>query len=756
MSVVVNQLNHAVSQTAVDAVVTARRFTYSDLFALHGGHNIVNGMYVPFTPTTDSGWWGSVLSDTNGYLPVAGVMQVNKRLSAHHFRLAGIQDNYPVDFTLTLYLDGNVLYSKSVTNNSARVVDITLNYAMNVDSYVLTITRISKSNEVLKVSTASFDVGTSNLMKEPGRRIRGKVEVTYMNALHDAAITVSEGAYASSGAQLSNGAIVPSAKFFKLYDNKLDGTYRPIDASSSFGWWPKTLPDAYGVYAVPQVLRMDFSVRNIYNLSIYGDAINNAYPSAFTLDVYHKDGTRRTFEVTDLTVPEYHLTQEFTEVIRLDITIRKSSKPYIPAIVMEVPITTSITYEADRLVDISLLEELTYEDAIEKLGGVSANELTVNFSNEDRSFYFNNQTSRAAKYLKKNRRIRAWLGVDIPDSEDETIWSPLGTFWTHRWDIPTGALVAKATAFDTLGLLGTKKFFDHRVYRNRSFGWLLETIFNSAKSQIPFIEWSIEASLYDTIIPVAWFAHASYTEALNRIASCDIVHIYCDRTGRIIASKRLSGIQSPDDVWSDSTNIIDKNYPTLNTAPPNYIDVKVSRIKTSVQDVLSVSNLNESVSAGEVRLFNFSAPAESISSITINTSATYTYEWYSWGLRVQFTSNGTLNSVVVSASALEVDTPSTVHLQDDIAIDEDGVIPCEITSDFIQTTEHARYLAQYLYGRLSESIYDVDVTYRGDIALTLNNKIHLAEGIAPNNLYYIKRHELYWNGGLSGTASLST
>ncbi len=753
MSITVSQRNRAVSQTAVEAITTARRFTYKNLFALPGGHNLLNGKFYPFNTNTDSGWWGSELSDSNGYLPNPAVLTVIERTSAHTYSLHGIQNNYPVDFTLTLYRHGVVQTTYEVVGNDKSSITIALDKAYDIDKLELSITRISVAHDVLKIATASFGLDLSNLMKLPDRRIHGRVEVTYANGIKDTAVTVNEGAHSSSGNNLTNEAILKSGNFFRLYDNKLDGSYVVAGDTSEVGWWPQSIPNDDGIYETRPTLSMMFSQRNLYGIRIVFDPLdylvdcNVAFTSA--------SGQVSGFTVRGNTSSEINDSRLFSDIVRIDITFIKASRPNRPAIVTEVSIASSITYEDRELIDISLLEELTYEDTLEKLGGVSANELTVNFSNEDKSFYFNNPDSRIAGYIKKNRKVRAWLGVQIPDSE-EIVWSSLGTFWSYSWDVPVGSLTAKLTAFDTIGLLGTQTYYDHHVYRNKSIGELVDIVFNSAKRRLPFLQWRVDDELYDTIIPVAWFEYGSYAAALNRIAACDLIHIYCARDGSIVVSKRAGGVQAPDDVWSDDTNVIDKSYPTLYTTPANYIDVHIARITTATQEVFKLESVEYTVKAGEIRVFNFSSPTEEIFSATINTTATYSYEWFSWGMRVTFTSDGVLTGATVVGAALEVGDASHIHMQENESVEENGIVPCDIKSDFIQTAEHAARIAQYLYDKVPDNIYDVEVTYRGDIALTLNNKISLPEGIAPSNLYFIKRHELNWNGALSGTARLNT
>ena len=753
MSIVASQRNRAVSQSAVEAVVSSRQFKYERLFALPGNHNILDGTFHPFTPGMDCGWWGSELSNSDGYLPNPAVLTVTEKIFAYTYNLVGIEDNFPVDFTLTLYRNEAVQKVITVVDNTEPSVEIVFDRPYDIDKYVLSVTRISSGSDVLKVSTASFKLYASTLMKAPERRIHGRVEVTYANITKDSTVHINAGAYGSSTEDLTNTLVEPTAKFFKLYDNKLDGTYKVAGYTSETGWWPKTMPDENGVYASPKELTLRFTQRNLYGLTIVGDP--TGFPKTFDVIILSADGTRSTTKVTDNTEATYRIDTLFKNAIGVDIIIYASSAPNRPAVILEVPVSSSIIYEDKDLVDISLLEELSYEDSLEKLGGISANELSVNFSNEDESFYFNNPTSPVAGYLKKNRRIRAWLGAESLDT-GAVVWSMLGTFWTYDWNVPVGSLIAKTTAFDTIGLLGTQKYYNHAVYRDKSVGELIEIVLTEAKQRFEFLTWEIEPALYDIIVPIAWFMYDSYMAALNRIASCDLVNIYCARDGRIMATRRLSGVSTSDDVWSESTNIVETTYPTLHTDRTNYIDVHITKVSVSEEEVLKIDNAGYNVQAGEIRDFTFSGPVETLTSIQVDSAAEYTYEWYSWGLRVTFTTKGKFNSIVVRGQVIATDSSSSVHLQDDVAIEDDGIVSSEVRSDFIQTEAHAARLAKYLYDNIEISAYDAEVKYRGDISLTLNDKINLRDGLTPSNLYFIKRHELHWNGGLTGSARLNT
>jgi hypothetical protein len=55
----------------------------------------------------------------------------------------------------------------------------------------------------------------------------------------------------------------------------------------------------------------------------------------------------------------------------------------------------------------------------------------------------------------------------------------------------------------------------------------------------------------------------------------------------------------------------------------------------------------------------------------------------------------------------------------------------------------------------TDSRYQSKVKYRGDIALIAGDIIYMPTGKAPTNVYRLIRHELHWDGSLSGNAVLN-
>ncbi len=162
--------------------------------------------------------------------------------------------------------------------------------------------------------------------------------------------------------------------------------------------------------------------------------------------------------------------------------------------------------------------------------------------------------------------------------------------------------------------------------------------------------------------------------------------------------------------------------------------------------------------AGVTRILNFNKPYLSNISVnvTCDASVTYTYEVYSWGIKITFGGTGTIQAIECRGTALDTSDTSVITQRDENSVHTNGAVTRNISSDFIQTSAHATALINRLLALSEYDKYDATVEYRGDISLSINDPIILHDGIAPIDKYNIKRHELYWNGALSGSADLNT
>lgn len=627
---------------------------------------------------------------------------------------------------------------------------------------------INRTHDTLVVGcndTCSFGVPVNvhTRMKEASRRVYGKVYITYTDPMLDSTYHISGSitAYNSAPAQLIDGKHETNRNFFNLYENDLTGRYVVSDASSQVGWVSNALSNASGSFdGQAPYLRIDFTPRPLNNLQITFDDSRGAIPVDFTFKYVNEDGTTTVYEFVDNSDAVVSIEAQTSKVVAVVLEVTRLSKPGYPVVILEMPILFTLEYvgyqDRSDLINIDLLEELTYDDDVEALGGVSANVITVALDNSNKDFNFNNADSIVAASLKSNRKIVPYLGVEVTKGEIE--WYTLGTFWSYRWDVPVESLTAKVVGFDTIGLLDKTPFSNHTVQIDKSIGWLLEYVLSDAKRQLPFVSYSIDTALYDIIIPYAWFSNGSHTAALRKISECYPMHIYCDRDGVICAAPQKLHLDDYFDVWSDSTNVISKRYDSLYTTLPNIINVEVKSPVVKEEETLVEDSLAFNVTSVSSRTLNFSNVYVSgiVVSIDCDSTVQYTYSAYSWGLVVNFTGTGTVRSIKCTGAALDISHSATITNRDEESIIANGSSKRDIKSDFIQTADHATMLIDRILSLSEHDKYDVHVEYRGDIALSINDPILLLDGIAPDNRYNIKRHTLFWDGSLSGTADLNT
>lgn len=602
-------------------------------------------------------------------------------------------------------------------------------------------------------------------MKEVTRQIFGKVYITYTDPMTESTISsieVSDEAYNSNKEQVTDGVGIAEGRYFTLYDNDLSGNYVLSSANSQTGWTSAVISNAEGRFDEPPVMTLRFAAKPIKQLTLHFDASHECIVTDFIVLFTSQNGNVTARSITGNTDSDVTISFEdiLADVVSIELTVTGLSKPYYPVNLLDIPAVSTFLYagyqDNSSLISVSLLEELTYEDDIEALGGVSANEITVALDNSNREFNFDNRNSAIATQLKRNRKIEPWLGAEVYPGQIE--WYKLGVFWSYNWNVPYNSLTATVVGFDTIGLLDTSYFSNHQVLVDKSLGELIDYVLNDAKQTLDFLEWEVAEELYSVVIPYAWFSLGSHAAALRKISQAYPMHIYCNRDGKIIAAPQKLRLDHYNDVWSDSTNVIEKTYESLYTVLPNIISVKVVSPVLEQNKELVKEEFAFNISEINQRVLNFNAPYMSDLVVTVDCDSTvrYTYNVYSWGIEVNFTGTGSVHSIICTGTALDTSNTATLTHRDNESIFLNGAVTRDISADFIQTSSLANLIINRIASLSENDKYDAEVTYRGDIALSINDPILLLDGIAPDNRYNIKRHQLTWDGALTGKATLNT
>lgn len=631
------------------------------------------------------------------------------------------------------------------------------------ESYVHNTISLKRDRLPVRDAGIGRPINIHTVMKNNTRRVFGKLYITYTDPMLESATSVDTNmeAYNSDKEQVIDGIASSNGMYFTLYDNDLTGRFSVMTEQSQVGWVSGAVSDADGYFAEQPYITVNFSARPVLPLTIYFDESHGCVAEDFVVEFTYDGGNVETFTFTgnDKAAVQVNETA-ISPIVAVTVRISKVTIPEFPVALLEIPVVSTVLYEGSPehsdIMSMDILEELTYEDDVEALGGVSANEVTAVLDNSSKAFYFNNTSSVAARQLRRNRKIEPWLGAEIAPGIVE--WYRQGVYWSYSWTVPVNSLTATVVGFDTLGLLDTTSFTNHQVLVDKSLGYLIEYVLSDAKTTLSFISWKIDTSLYEVVIPYAWFDQGSHTAALRKISQAYPMHIYCDKEGTICAAPQRLHLDYHYDAWADNNTVISKEYSSLYTTLPNIVNVTVNMPQVIANESLVKDDLVFDVTAAPTRTLAFGKPYVSGISVVIDKdpSISYAYAVYSWGIAFTFSGTGQVRSIECTGNVVDISNTSVLTRRDDNSIYHNGSVTRDVSSEFIQTSELATLIIDRIFELSEQDKYDASVVYRGDISLTINDPIILVDGIAPDNRYNIRRHELSWNGALSGAADINT
>lgn len=532
------------------------------------------------------------------------------------------------------------------------------------------------------------------------------------------------------------------------------------------GWISGGISDAAGY--VDETLTINISKRLLGAFTITtGDDITKYIQEASVTITNGTDSVTRNIVNYNDTVIFVDTDTIIVDANQVIIHVTRMNTSGIPVFINYVDIQQPIIYDKAQLLGIDLLEELTYLNNDAHLGAISANEINVYLNNELHSFDFNNPASRVSQQLKKNRKIIPYLGIvaQDPETEQNTLyWVPCGVFWAYNWNVKQDSPMASVQGFDTLWLLSKIEFKEHYVQRNVTLAELLEYVLSSAQRFVNDLEYYIDPDLQNVsfTIPIATIDKDYFFNILQNISACYPIDIYCTRSCKI-ACMLQTHVTNFDVVdWSDSDMVVKTEYPTLYTDNYNIITVKIYDAAEYTGEILK--NEEPITINGELTVsLTFSGsctntlanpPSFNIDkTANVNTDSTH---WYDWGCEITFSGTGTVNSIIVTGSAVNFNTKTYARSKDEAAIIEDGELELIIDSKYIQKYEDAKALADLLLRQSQALKYNAQTNNRGDFLITLNDRILLSDGIATDNNYKVITQDLKWDGGLTGSTKLIT
>jgi hypothetical protein len=635
------------------------------------------------------------------------------------------------------------------------------------------------------------------------RQILGRVTIDYSAPETDSSIivTANENAHITQNQQVANNVEMPTHKWASLDGSwVLDGTYylcpdtEDAAVNNEMGWWGKSMAGADGAFSASYpTLTVEFSSRVVSTLQVVGDFVRGECPVDFNVYLYNSATLLYTETVTGNTEAAWEKPiTPVSEVTKSVLEITKWSHPGRQAKILEFFVRLMETYEGNDLHSLSLLEERDVSNGSLPIGNISSNELDLSIYNRDRKFDAGNTESRLYQLIKPNRKVRAWLG--LPNASDgervstdavmlgmclnaevilagnETVWVPLGVFYTRDWTVPEQKLNANVTAQDRLSLLDNANYAADEFLQNTTLYALAIDVLTDAGLRIA--EYWLDEELKDYTVTwgcaIAKPDDTSYRECLQMIVEACLGQCYIDRNGvlRIEGPSYLESEKTEVDKTITADHYLDKDNPANYEELANHITITTQPLAEAKEesDIYTTSSDEpESITAGETKTItvswdsiaiNCSTALEAVEDGTLPSGISITnalYRPYGADITVSTTAAGTF-IIKVTGTVLSVKNEVTIVAKDTDSIKENGKKTYEISDNpLIQTKEIAQKIADKCLALSKDPRRDLEMTWRGNPALELGDRINVPDSKNTTADFWVTSQQFDWDGTLEVT-----
>jgi hypothetical protein len=605
--------------------------------------------------------------------------------------------------------------------------------------------------------------GFNTEMHAARRRVLGKVVIDYTDPFLDQSVTVTtnEDAYIQHKTQTADSLLTPTRKFASLDGSwVLDGTYYLCPESPSdgqMGWWGSTLAGVGGVFGAPlPTLTVEFVARPIHALRVVGDSARGEYPVDFTVTLYDAvGGVLHTEAVVGNALVDWALDIDLVvDCTKMTLVISKWSHPGRQVKILEFYTSIQETYLGDDLVLVELTEEKEYTQASLPIGNIASAEVEVRLDNTHNRFKPGNTQSPLYGLLKRNRRVRPYLGAVVGG---QTVWVPLGVFWTLDWDAPEGEIWAHTHARDRLQLLADTDYATSAVVQNSDLAAMATAVLTDAGLQPG--DYFVDPALAAFAVPYAWLDKKSHRECLRIIAEACMGQVYCARDGKVMVVGKdyvpavLPAYAITADDWWDKIN------PIKWSEVKNAIEVTPQPLQVKSQGTVVWSNPEAvAIGVGErvtVKAFYNEKPCvNAVASLQAGAPADCVIEaatYYAWGatVRVHSPNNAGTFKVDITADVLAVLGTEKWAVEDAASIIDNGRIVYEYPDNpLLQTRATAQAIAAALAASYKDPRKDLELDWRGNPALELGDKLSVPDSDTTLGEFWVIRQVLTWDGGL--------
>jgi hypothetical protein len=399
----------------------------------------------------------------------------------------------------------------------------------------------------------------------PIRSVTARVtfDISDVTAAEDNTKTVTGEAEISRKDQLTNQKWSrPKYATFEPDYWKLDGSFslppKVDEVGYEVGWYSDDLCDSDGVFSPYQEIDFTFSeIHSSIGLTVSFDLAADEYATDFDIEAYDSEGVLiKTIQVRGNTKSR-HVTEEgIAEYKRIKVIIQKWSKGNRRAKVIEVSFGVVREYADDKLIKVSLIEQIDPTSA-----NVPANELRFTVDNSSREFNILNPEG-SYQYLQERQLAVLEIGVEVAPGIYEYVG--MGHYYLSDWQSDEGSLTTTFTARDRIDFIRNEEVENLVPQSTNLYALALSVI-----QAIGIKNYRLDAALLG-IETQGVYKKQTYRQLLQNIAVSGQCVMYVDRDDFLVI-ERLSN--------DDPVDTID--FDNIYREPQIKLDKLVSRVEVN-------------------------------------------------------------------------------------------------------------------------------------------------------------------------------
>jgi hypothetical protein len=290
----------------------------------------------------------------------------------------------------------------------------------------------------------------------------------------------------------------------------------------------------------PVTLTVEFNgVHSSAGITVTFDSVLGEYAVDYDVEAYDYNGALITkVSIVNNTEIIHQALGQLYGYKKLVIIVKKWSKPYRRARILEVDFGIVKIYTDDNLIRLNLVEDLDLTT-----GQIPSAEFRFEVDNADRAFNILNPTG-FYKYLQERQSIYASVGIEHDDGTVNFI--PLGEYFLAEWTSNEGALTATFTARTILDIMASYPY-ENIEAREISLKQLAEEVFAICKVTSYEIDSSLESVMTNGLVK-----RTDCKTVLQMIAIAGCANIITARAGVIKLVKADTIGEAVDSITFDN------------------------------------------------------------------------------------------------------------------------------------------------------------------------------------------------------------